>query len=511
MYYHFGMITQQLIDSIKNEQVKGNSAEFIRATLAKQGYSDEDITLAFASLSDVQTGTNHASYTVSPARSVKFLIIAIIILGVAGAASAYAYYSGYFVSPDVVTTEAFQAAREATSGAFDTTITIDTSGLKNSKPSTMQFLPIGASKKFSITTKGTYDMSDSLNSKFDVALSFDLGTLSAAANVRSVDGMFYATLTKVPTVSLVPMPIFSNYQNKWISFVSKGENSILERLPLMTTTGINPNTFSRLTEEQKDHIYDLTTDAHFVTVTQKLPSETVGGASSYHYMFDLDRAGVAAYFEKLKEYVQTIGKDDSVLSSFDPTLYNQSLESIQNFIGEAWIGKSDKLPHKVVLSFDILRKGHEDEGAVKIGMVSIFSDWNTPQSVPVPAGSMTLENFMAEMTGASLDQARQKAADAEIKSVLASMRAEAELFNMSNGDSYVNFCLAPKTGSMKVQIEEKNPDATFFCKDAVSSFAVSAKLIGEGYHCVDSTGFSGSSTVPATSTACPIDHANLPD
>jgi prepilin-type N-terminal cleavage/methylation domain-containing protein len=102
---------------------------------------------------------------------------------------------------------------------------------------------------------------------------------------------------------------------------------------------------------------------------------------------------------------------------------------------------------------------------------------------------------------ASLNSARNKGADAAIKSGLANARAQAELYYDTNGATigYSGVCADQTNGIKKMKDSVNTTAGSATCADATSSWAMSAPLKSvTGNWCVDSTGASGSSTVSGT-------------
>ena len=441
-------------------------------------------------------------------RAKKFILpIIVLILLLAVSGGAYAYFTGYFTPLEKITSEAFQAMYSANSATFDVTTSIDASGLlKGEDVNALSLLPTGfLTGKTSITTKGAYDSSDAANKKFSSTILIDAGTVSAAAEIRAINGVLYAQITKTPTIAM--LPILTSLEKQWVSFPYNTAQSA-DSTPMMIP-GFDPKILNELTPAQKTEFYKITNNAHFIKVTQKLDAETINDVSSYHFMFDLDREGIIAYLNDIKTYIREVGKNDSKLSSFDPTTYAKDLENVHDFKGEAWIGKKDKLLHKFDISMTVIDSNTEKDG-IKIGMVALFDKFNQPVAVETPASTITFNEFTDKLfsgmmsgdpdaTGlldgavdATLDNANVKAQEAKIKSMITNMRASAELY-WTNKDSYSGYCKS-----------EKQTDPTIICTDAKLSFNAYAKLDNGKYFCADSTGFAAEiSTLPKASIACP--------
>lgn len=104
--------------------------------------------------------------------------------------------------------------------------------------------------------------------------------------------------------------------------------------------------------------------------------------------------------------------------------------------------------------------------------------------------------ILAGVVLTSLGSARSSAADAKVKSQLASMRSEAEIIATNNSGDYSTVCGAG-TASLRTGI------GTVACNAGTGAWAASAPLTGAGGHwCVDSTGKSASQAAAETITAC---------
>jgi len=116
--------------------------------------------------------------------------------------------------------------------------------------------------------------------------------------------------------------------------------------------------------------------------------------------------------------------------------------------------------------------------------------------------------ILSSVVLASLNSARNKGADAAVKSNLANARAEAELF-YDGPNSYVGVCAS--TGANTIG---DNTDAASqagsgnttsdVCNATATAWAASAPLKTSGHFCVDSTGAARPITAAlGTATVCP--------
>lgn len=430
------MVNDQLLSQIKQQLAFGVSKDVIINNLKYQGWAETDINEAFNTLgiqdipSNLSTSQREMSIGVSEqnapivnSKQANFsffrtylkkykkpvLSILILIILVAFGTFAYAYYSGSFISLQSLTAKAINNIRVVNSGTYDTTISVDISEMSDITSGLNQMLSgITAPTKFTFTTKGSYDFSDTQNKKMSSVVSVDGGAFSTAGEFRIIGDTFYGQLTKVPSFTL--LPLFSQYENKWFSFpIKPGDTQSLTDSfnPVSKITGGDSNIFGKMTPDQKEHLYEMFRNAHLVKEIQRFSPETISGVSCYHFSFELDQAGIIQYLESLKTYVNTIGKDVSVLSAFDPTSFSKGLDSLKDFKGEIWIGRKDNLPYKIAVNFAFLPDPTKSE-KMNIDMVSIFSAWNQTVPIAVPTESTPFQELISSMMSGSLGQAGMK-------------------------------------------------------------------------------------------------------
>ena len=422
------MINDQLLGYIRQQLASGVSKEVIISNLKSQGWTDVDVNEAFTmvpaqSVSPVNSvlqntilqgehpqemagqttsGLNNPTNEPQPTHKKNkkvLLIVAIIILLCAISGVVYAYYSGLFLSLPNLTSKALDNVRNTNSATYDTTISFDFSELKDTTGEVNQLLSGGMfPSSFSFTTKGSYDFSDTNNKKLSSNISINGGLFSIMLDFKLVDDTLFGELVKAPTLSF--LPTLTKYENKWFSFSFKSaEAQSLNNMfnPVSGISGVDSKVTDKITPEQLAKIYQMTRNANFIKTVQRFSPETISGQSSYHFAFDLDKGGIISYFKNLKEYVNSIGKNDSSLSSFDPTSFTADLDKIKDFKGEIWIGRKDNLPYKVTLSFGVKPDESKNE-TIKINIVSIFSDWNKPTLITAPTESVPFQEFISSVT-----------------------------------------------------------------------------------------------------------------
>lgn len=130
--------------------------------------------------------------------------------------------------------------------------------------------------------------------------------------------------------------------------------------------------------------------------------------------------------------------------------------------------------------------------------------------------------ILSSVVLASLNTARSRGADANVKANLATVAVQAELYYDSNSSTYgsaFTTATCPTSGTSMfyadttirqaiAEVESRNSTASVTCGATTSAYAVSSQLpstIGgtAAYYCIDSTGFRGERTTALTGTACP--------
>lgn len=109
--------------------------------------------------------------------------------------------------------------------------------------------------------------------------------------------------------------------------------------------------------------------------------------------------------------------------------------------------------------------------------------------------------ILASVVLASLNTARAKGADASIKSNMANIRAQAELWYDNNGQTYGGGVTACTGGAFAdtvitsaiAQIDAQNGTGTVLCNtdSTGQSWSISSPLKSSGTWCVDNTGSAG--------------------
>lgn len=115
--------------------------------------------------------------------------------------------------------------------------------------------------------------------------------------------------------------------------------------------------------------------------------------------------------------------------------------------------------------------------------------------------------ILASVVLASLNSARDKGADAAIKSSINNARAQAELHYSNNANTYTTVCTAAGGIATMLQGATNAGSSAVTCADTAAMWAAQAalKTTPVTYYCVDSTGVA--TTTAASSIAADTDCA----
>lgn len=118
--------------------------------------------------------------------------------------------------------------------------------------------------------------------------------------------------------------------------------------------------------------------------------------------------------------------------------------------------------------------------------------------------------ILASVVLASLNSARDKGADATIKSSINNARAQAELYYDNNSNAYDadntddddGLCADGTISNILTSVTNAGSgDAD--CNEADATYSISAQLVSTTtYYCVDSSGFAGTQASAGSNTGC---------
>ncbi len=393
------MQNQELIEYIKGELAKNISEADIRQALVKSGWPAGDIEENFSAVkgnSLAPSGTNHSLvfHASDPNAKPNFfkqrwklisgIVASVLILGSAG----YAAYFYIAPSPASVLQKARQNLNELKSFSYSGSLTADINSdllifdnLFEKLPKSDDSRVAGSSTtKFGLDFSGSIDATDARNQKGEVKISLPdtgLGFGDLGFTMRWIDKVVYLKVDKIPAV----LGDYSKYQSLWIKADSD------ELVKEYNTEFSQNESVNELTEEQQNQIQQLFVNANFVQSFTKLADEEIDGVKTYHFALAIDRQG-------LKKYVEDVTKIYDPSSEFSE-IFTMAFDSIEFKDLEVWVGKSDKMLHRISVS---LSDKSGMSGGASVNLVLNLKDFNQPISIEVPTSTKNILEVIEDVT-----------------------------------------------------------------------------------------------------------------
>ncbi|EKD23571.1 MAG: hypothetical protein ACD_81C00218G0015 [uncultured bacterium] len=316
------------------------------------------------------------------------LIGGIVILG----ASGWFAYSVFLASPEKVLDVMMLNLRDVRSGAFSGEVTLQTNALLDSLTSATstrdsQFAPLFAidgAVTIRAKASGAIDMIDSTNKKsyFISELSMDkwpMGDFILGAEYRNVAQRTYVQIKDVPDLGFFSL---SFLKNSWF---------MLENTDVAAQLGTEER--AALTEEQRGQLIDAWRENRFLLVNATLPAEDIEGVATRHYALTLDKEAFVSWIITANAIMQNPPTDQGSLA--------KQLDSLTINTFELWVGRRDRLPHKLLLEATM----RDTSDASKTSAISIAltgKDFNKPVDVIVPEDAKSFEEVLQGIFGQML-------------------------------------------------------------------------------------------------------------
>jgi hypothetical protein len=265
-------------------------------------------------------------------------------------------------------------------------------------------------------------------------------------------------------------PQIESYKEKWYFLNAEETQKFFEGFGAMSP--VSAETMGAYDESK---IMDIISKYEVLKFDKDLGDEKINGMDVYHYKVKLDGAAIARiYLDIIKEVVPGYSKDAISSEEFEEDLAKTIKDMEENYRDlinegfqkaeiETWIGKEDGYIYRAVV------KGEMDE------------------------------KYIDKFLKATLESAKAKAMDAQIKSEIAQERIYLEIHYDDNNNSYENFVLS-KNLDLKPENVRTNKDSYVLWSELNSTM---------DKWCVDSTGKSGYVLGEISGFECPESLSNI--
>ena len=404
------MITQQLLDYIKQCLERGLDQKEIKNSLKSVGWQEKDIDEAFSSVktsvpykpsANTNSQQNPISFSLQEKKANKILItfisvISVLILG-SGAAFGYFYYLKETPEKviDKMKIHLVDIKTFECQGEIKTKIT-----MPDAKASFSNFLSDTLfqepthqkvdkkTKDFFISFNSQLDVSDSQNPKgsFIFKIKTDaLKELTQQENSFDLESRFfndtlYFKLESLPNSSSFDINILSTFlnnflANQWLKFEIREDLKDKEML-----------------QNENEKINQLINQAQVFKITEKLANDKIDGTETYHYKFLIDN-------NELKKRKNILFSDETEtnnenLSNKESTEFDKWFESLGNLTGEIWIGKKDYYIYKITILSEPTQLNQIGE---QLSITLLFKNYNKPLQIEAPSSAKNLDDIFNEM------------------------------------------------------------------------------------------------------------------
>lgn len=274
------------------------------------------------------------------------LSLSLIIVAIAGVASAYFYY---FRSPDKIFHQAIGNLFSVESMEFAAFIK---SAETDSGDINMSFIG-------TVDRKNLSDIKADLTVKTETKYKEDTsGNISSEINIRKINNTGYMKLVSLEP-SYILMPILDEFKDQWIKLdedqsyadlIFRGFGSIGTK----SKESKGSLALRDISDEQKSEIKKLFLAADAFKVVKKLPDEILEGSNTYHFQFQIDKPKVEQLFLSVFKIIENRDLSNSEVGEVHTAVEGYLANNLDQSRGnEIWIGKKDNLPHKMILNSKI--------------------------------------------------------------------------------------------------------------------------------------------------------------
>jgi len=398
------MVNQQLFDYIRQQLQEGVSSEQIKSSLLANGWPEDDINEAFVSINSPLSATpleniapqEFSTVSQQPEQRKNKILVAIVsllgVLTIGGVAFGYFYYFqetpeeviGKMIArlPEIKTLE-FQGEIKAEIAKSDLLEGI------NFMPPAEQ-TPGNTAGNFTFIFSGKSDISDLSNPKGLLLLNIKTDALKELTQeetnidveLRIINKLGYVKLSNLPNIAPFDFEFLSN---QWIKIGSEATEDQYYFENIHEQNRQPPE----LTPEQTKKIGQQIQGTF--EIAEMPVSEKIEGVDTHHYKFSMD----VADFRKLLADVIAVTFNVTITDEERADFYN-TLEAIETFSGEIWIGKDDYLPYKVILRMGIKETAISKTAGQLTTTVS-FKNHNKPIQVDIPSPVKSIIEVMGQL------------------------------------------------------------------------------------------------------------------
>ncbi|MBI4708717.1 MAG: hypothetical protein HY764_00755 [Candidatus Portnoybacteria bacterium] len=467
------MIDQKLADYIKQSLASGFSKEKTREDLLQVGWSEGQVQEALDSLfppsqqqaqpqevkiiypsfgSEISESPAIKEESIGSPLSSKMKPVAlglICLFGIIGLAF-FAYSQFLSPSPERVVKQAIgKMGKDLRSFRYDFLFEIGTKKISSvfennifgaifsaiADNSSITLNAQDSETELTIESAGFFDFKDIKQPKIDI--NFELNTLGSPINfsfsgqLKHIDKETYFKLENFP----IPFAGDSTFDNKWIRVTKEDLEKSLKDLGMESALddyeqqreelGLRSidNALSQAEEEQ---LRDLIKQTNLFNIKEEKENDILleddNKIKSFHYLVTLNASEIRNFLSRVAEILKT-EKDYFE----NEEVFREFADELAKISGEIWVGKSDRMIHKIVLKKEepvVAESKIKEFSAISLSL----SNFNESMELEKPADSKPLSEFLESV----IEVPRAKAEDAQRKATINQMVLVMEMYYDEN-------------------------------------------------------------------------------
>lgn len=188
----------------------------------------------------------------------------------------------------------------------------------------------------------------------------------------------------------------------------------------------------------------------YLKSTTLVAKEQIMGHPVYHLNL------VFQYEKQIFDLLRQVSMEKGAVQPEQVEAFNKNLDSFsksfegKSFTVNIWVGQNDPLIYRILIQ-DFTFEDTVNKINLTLTQDTSLSNHNKEFSITAPQEALTLEEIIENIFGSAFGNARDKGADASIKSNLSNLRAQAELYYDRNNISYGAWgnCSMSSTGVVK--------------------------------------------------------------
>ncbi|MBI4054253.1 MAG: hypothetical protein HY397_02905 [Candidatus Doudnabacteria bacterium] len=390
------MVNNDLLVYVKQQRNAGVEQEEIKKILLERGWQETDVNEALTAAEQAtdQPYAAPVSFTQTSAvggglaQNKKILIPAFITAGallIGGAAFAAYYFTS---SPEKLVGRVLDKINKTTSVKFAADLNVEFPA-----PAYLDFPATDDAErtgKMKLSFTGGADESDPADPKFQMTGRVFVSGLSQDRFELNLDlagtgKKVFFKLSNLPKNEYIDTSIVND---RWILMDTAQLQDSLGASSAINPLG--PGLFSgQLKPEQREQLIQSVQKNQVIKIKQKLGDEKIEGEPTQHYRLAFDQAGLVAF---LADAVKIMGLPETGQA---PDLPAEAEKLLNDLNFEAWIGKKDSLPYKLIVSSDLPESLNGATG--KFEYTINFHDYNKPVIVDIPENAINFEDLFDEL------------------------------------------------------------------------------------------------------------------